>query len=133
MSDFADDMIADEPYRRHGGRLIEGTYQLLIIPEVAAVAQNILHHVEDHATVLFELARKADELRIFLFGQNRFCPLHQFRPGLRWWHAIFLQEILPVVEQSCVDKKGDAEDLTAIAIGPDRRIEELFLLRQSKK
>src|SRR5262245_5310140 len=129
MRDLADDMVADETYRRQGGRLIEGAYQLLIIPEVAAVAHNIFHHVADKPLVLFELAGEADELRVFLFGHNRFCPLHQFRPGARWWHAIFLQQILPVVEQSCVNEKGDPEDLATIAIGPDWRIEKLSLLR----
>src|SRR5215475_11171448 len=129
MRDLADDMVADETYRRQGRRLIEGTYQLLIIPQVTAVAHNIFHHVADKPLVLFELAREADELGVFLLGQNRFCLLHQFRPGPRWWYAIFFQEILPVVEQSSVNEKGYPEDLPAIAIGSDRRIEKLFLFR----
>src|SRR5215510_2653359 len=129
MRDLADDMIADETYRCQGRKLIEGTYQLLIIPQVTAVAKNIFHHVADKPLVLFELAGEADELRVFFLSQNRFCPLHQFRPGARWWYTMFFQEIFPVVEQSCVNKKGHAEDLAPIAIGLDRCIEKLFLLR----
>src|SRR5215813_14583406 len=129
MRDLADDMVADETHRRQGRRLIEGTYQLLIIPQVTAVAQNIFHHVADKPLVLFELAGEADELRVFFLGQSRFCPLHQFRPGARWWYTMFFQEIFPVVEQSCVNEKGDPEDLPAIAIGSDGRIEKLFLFR----
>src|SRR4029077_12799614 len=100
MGDLADDMVADETHCRQGRRLIESAYQLLIIPQVAAVAQNIFHHVADKSLVLFELAGKANELGVFFLGQNRFCRLHQFRPSPRWWYTIFLQEILPVIEQS---------------------------------
>ena len=129
MRNLADDAVAHEAHRFQGARPIEGAHQMLIIPQVAAVAQNIFHHVADKSLVLLELTGKADELGVLLVGENRFCVFHQFRPGARWRYAIFLQEILSVVAQAGVDEKGAAEDLPAIVIGLDRRIEKLFLLR----
>ena len=108
--------------------MVERADHALFIPERAAVAQDILHHVADQAFVLFELSGEADELAILFAAKNGFGCLEHLVPGLRRRDRIFFQEIFSVIEQAGVDEHRHAKNAAAIAIRRDRGRKKLFLL-----
>ena len=89
MGDFTDNPVAHEAHRLDRARLIERAHQALFVPQGAAVAKNVFHHVTDEAFVLFELTGKADEVWISLAGKHGLGRFYQFGPGARGRQRIF--------------------------------------------
>src|SRR5918996_4104194 len=116
MRDFTDDSIAHESHHFEGGRFVERAHHALFVPQGAAAAQYVFHHVADEALILFELAREPDEPRTFFTDENRLGRVDQFGPGPRRRKTKLCEQVFSVVEDSGVNEKGDAEDLTAILV-----------------
>ena len=132
MGDFTDYAVAHESHGFERSGFMERTHHALFIPQGSAAAQDVFHHVENEALILFELARETDELQTLFTGEYCLGLFDQFRPEARRRKTILFEKIFSVVKDSCVNKKRHAEDLTAILIRQNRCWEELGALRGGK-